>query len=526
MALSYGFFNSLDGDRKYDAKQMAQIFDGILNDGVFQSIGEYFATKPGTGLQVKVGSGRAWFNSTWTLSDADIPLSLAVADVTLGRYDAVVLEVDHSQAVRANSIKVLTGTPGTNPVKPALTNSEDVHQHPLAYVYVGPGVTSITAANIQVVVGTSACPFVTGILETADIDALFAQWDGQFNTWFANVQAQLSGDIATNLQRQIDDVLKPATKTLFGLGADAIPDDVFAFLGKYNQHWWRRRTRSVVEVKEDITSSVTLTQDSTDYAKFYYSKTVSVDSTGKFSLNSPITLNGVASSSSDASTLENELKPYLDNTPYYVSSKNVDGEVYYIPAGSSVNYRVSNLDSITFGLYRQGSKTYYMVLNNPSGKIAAQKVTGAIRVGNWEFIQSSNRNAYPDSGISGGYEYEYLGIPLDNAVAAPKIETGSYVGTGTYGQSNPNTLTFGFAPKFLIISGLYGYPSRTDYRAFAFFGPYGGFASSAYRYWDGSTDYLYSVFAEVSGNTISWYKNAAQYQMNDTNSTYFYVAIG
>lgn len=204
MALSYGFFNSLDGDRKYDAKQMAQIFDGILNDGVFQSIGEYFATKPGTGLQVKVGSGRAWFNSTWTLSDADIPLSLAVADVTLGRYDAVVLEVDHSQAVRANSIKVLTGTPGTNPVKPALTNSEDVHQHPLAYVYVGPGVTSITAANIQVVVGTSACPFVTGILETADIDALFAQWDGQFNTWFANVQAQLSGDIATNLQRQID----------------------------------------------------------------------------------------------------------------------------------------------------------------------------------------------------------------------------------------------------------------------------------------------------------------------------------
>ena len=55
MALSYGFFNSLDGDRKYDAKQMAQIFDGILNDGVFQSIGEYFATKPGTGLQVRTG---------------------------------------------------------------------------------------------------------------------------------------------------------------------------------------------------------------------------------------------------------------------------------------------------------------------------------------------------------------------------------------------------------------------------------------------------------------------------------------
>mgnify|MGYP007006847768 CR=1 FL=1 len=32
-----------------------------------------------------------------------------------------------------------------------------------------------------------------------------------------------------------------------------------------------------------------------------------------------------------------------------------------------------------------------------------------------------------------------------------KIQTGSYVGTGTYGQANPCSLTFGFEPKFVCI---------------------------------------------------------------------------
>ena len=118
---------------------------------------------------------------------------------------------------------------------------------------------------------------------------------------------------------------------------------------------------------------------------------------------------------------------------------------------------------------------------------------------------------------------DVLGTKLTVGV---QIGTGSYVGTGTYGQAKPNTLTFGFVPKFLIISALRGYPGRTDYRGFAFLGPYGGFASKNYHYWDDSSQSLNPLFAEVSGNTISWYKDSALYQMNDTQTTYFYVAIG
>ena len=40
---------------------------------------------------------------------------------------------------------------------------------------------------------------------------------------------------------------------------------------------------------------------------------------------------------------------------------------------------------------------------------------------------------------------------LATALGAARIQTGSYTGTGTYGQSNPCSLTFNFVPKFVLI---------------------------------------------------------------------------
>lgn len=204
MAFTCGFFNSQNGDRKYNAEQMASIFDGLIKDGVYDTIGEIFAVTPGTGMQVLVGSGRAWFDHTWNNNDAPYPLTITAADVSLPRYDAVVLETNHSDTVRTNRLRVVTGTPASNPVKPTMTSTANVKQHPLAYIKVTAGATAITQSMIQVVVGTSECPFVTGIIETAQIDALFQQWNGEFDAWFENLKAQLSDNVVANLQGQID----------------------------------------------------------------------------------------------------------------------------------------------------------------------------------------------------------------------------------------------------------------------------------------------------------------------------------
>ena len=40
MSVTYGFYNSINGDRKYNALEMSSIFDGIIVDGVYMSIGD------------------------------------------------------------------------------------------------------------------------------------------------------------------------------------------------------------------------------------------------------------------------------------------------------------------------------------------------------------------------------------------------------------------------------------------------------------------------------------------------------
>lgn len=204
MAFSYGFYNSLNGDRKYDSEDLSRMFDGIIYDGVIGAVGDTFAVKAGTGNTVNVSSGRAWFNHTWTYNDAPMPISCGSAAVLLDRYDAIVLEVNAASDVRKNSIKVVTGTEASNPAKPAMENTEFVHQYPLAYIKRPAGSTSISQSNIENAVGTEACPICTGVLKSLNVEQMMAQWEAQFDEWFQSAKDTLSGDVAGNLLNKIE----------------------------------------------------------------------------------------------------------------------------------------------------------------------------------------------------------------------------------------------------------------------------------------------------------------------------------
>lgn len=192
MSLTYGFYNSLNHDRRYDAIQMSSIFDGIIRDGVFMSIGNCLRVQAAGGMRIVVDTGRAWFNHTWTLNDARLPLQISESEIVLNRIDAVVLEINASPSVRANSIKIIKGTPSSTPSKPALTNTDSVHQHPLAYITISARAESISQANIENMIGTSACPFVTGILDTVNIDMLIAEWEAQWDDFYIDETTDMS----------------------------------------------------------------------------------------------------------------------------------------------------------------------------------------------------------------------------------------------------------------------------------------------------------------------------------------------
>lgn len=204
MTVTYGFYDSLAGDRKYNAKQMSQLFKGIISDGVFQTVGGGLVVSVNSGMILNVASGRAWFKDTWTDNDATITVTVLASEAVLNRIDAVVLEVNSDTATRANSIKVIKGTPASTPVAPTMSHTSTLNQYPLAYVSVLAGVTSITSDKITNKIGSVDCPFATGAVPTFDFGPLLTSWQSQFTTWFNNLVNQLSGSQVTNLQAQID----------------------------------------------------------------------------------------------------------------------------------------------------------------------------------------------------------------------------------------------------------------------------------------------------------------------------------
>lgn len=208
MSVTYGFYDSLSGDRKYTAAQMSRIFEGIIVDGVFASVGSglVVSAQGGGSMNVIVGTGRAWFNFTWTLNDAPLYLTVSDAPVALNRIDTVVLEVNTDSSVRANTIKIIAGTPASSPVPPTLANTSTLKQYGLANISVGSGVTSISNANITNLIGTTQTPWVSGPLTTIDASTLYAQFEAEFNAWFTDLQNELDTNQAANLQAQINDL--------------------------------------------------------------------------------------------------------------------------------------------------------------------------------------------------------------------------------------------------------------------------------------------------------------------------------
>lgn len=109
MSVTSGFFNSHDGDRRYDAISLGRCFEGVITDGVLENIGNKFSAKPGGGMLVIIGSGKAWCKSTWIINDTDYPVTIPASDRVLTRIDAIVMEFDSTDNVRRNTISVVRG---------------------------------------------------------------------------------------------------------------------------------------------------------------------------------------------------------------------------------------------------------------------------------------------------------------------------------------------------------------------------------------------------------------------------------
>ena len=121
-------------------------------------------------------------------------------------------------------------------------------------------------------------------------------------------------------------------------------------------------------------------------------------------------------------------------------------------------------------------------------------------------------------------------IPPNQILNGVRMATGSYVGTGQYGSSNPNILTFDFEPKLVFVQYI---GSTTIIPLGIMFCQVEGQRNNGITFtYSRDTSQVRNLRVERKGNTVNWYtlednsNYGPEYQLNVQNEQYSYIAIG
>lgn len=193
-----GFFNgqkNTDGtiDRLYDADDISSMFDGLITDGIFASIGGQFACSIDKtafdALVVKVDTGKAWFNKTWIINNTVLTITLDPADSVRDRIDAIVIDINKEE--RKNTIQYIPGIPSSDPIEPTLATDKDSphKQYALCYIRVNHGTTN--SNDLKFHENGRVANFITAPLSTIDSKTFLEGWNNDFQGLYDSQQAEL-----------------------------------------------------------------------------------------------------------------------------------------------------------------------------------------------------------------------------------------------------------------------------------------------------------------------------------------------
>lgn len=138
---------------------------------------------------------------------------------------------------------------------------------------------------------------------------------------------------------------------------------------------------------------------------------------------------------------------------------------------------------------------------------------------------SFSLTVYKDSGGNYHAEQAYtdsiheLTDVLGNGLNTPKIETGSYIGTGLSGSTNKVTITYVDKPKIFIV---YSVGISTD-GSIAFLAESSPIGVAHFMQ---SSLYTSNLTVSWTDNTVSFYSNNANQMLNVSGKTYKWIAFG
>ncbi len=206
------------------------------------------------------------------------------------------------------------------------------------------------------------------------------QSNGSYNQIYPQVDAYSKSETLTN-----------DTSQMFRLN-NGTPEQVMQYLGKYAQYWWKKEILAHYDPVRVLGSGsiYTTTIRSTNTVSVYYS--ASLNQNGQY-----FVLDG-------SSYVSVSYRGWVVNQEIlqgkYISFNFGDRltQIFYLPS------------NVTLGWNELGGSKYSF--DADSFETITTKYVDTQFFG---YVQSNNRNAYPDSGEQDGYNYTYLGVPLSNA---------------------------------------------------------------------------------------------------------------
>ena len=207
----FGFFNSINSDRVYDASDFASFFKGYFTNGVFN---DGLAVKASSDMSIEVSPGNANIEGYgYSNSESNI-LTCSTADGVNSRIDNVVVRLDLDE--RKISVLIVDGNPSSSVIAPSPVRTDKIYDLVVAQITIPAGTSKITNSMIKDTrFDEKLCGNVVGAVKQIETKDVFLQYEDMFNQWFANLKNQLDNNQATNLQNQIDKINEKLEKAVY-----------------------------------------------------------------------------------------------------------------------------------------------------------------------------------------------------------------------------------------------------------------------------------------------------------------------
>lgn len=192
MAVTYGFFDSKNHDRIYNAEQMSRYFEGLVGNGVVKGIGNQMSVSI-INNEVKVANGRAIIDCRWY--DQTEPIAFLMTPSSSKKFCSIALRLSYTD----RNIGVICVEDESIPV---LSDNDYIKWLKLADV-------EVNGSSIKIInnyIGSEACPLLTDNSNKVDKEEGKGLSTYDFDNLHRNQLLKNAADITELMYSKVDAV--------------------------------------------------------------------------------------------------------------------------------------------------------------------------------------------------------------------------------------------------------------------------------------------------------------------------------